>query len=47
MKAMTYCMKRHLTREEKRRIQRQEAIAEGVIAIVILVAVGFAAGLMV
>lgn len=38
---------KRLTREEKRRVQRQEAIVGGIAAIVILLAVGFAAGLLV
>lgn len=37
---------RRLTREEKRRIQRWGAIVGGIATIVILVAFGFAAGML-
>lgn len=37
---------RRLTREEKRRIQRREAIVGGIAVIIILVAIGFTAGLL-
>lgn len=45
---MTYTYTgKHLTREQKRRAQRREALLEGAAAIGILLAIGFAVGRMV
>lgn len=42
---MTYTnISRHMTREQKRRAQRREAMLEGITAIGILLAIGFAVG---
>ncbi len=47
MKTITYCVKKHLTREEKRRLQRLRANLTGVSVILLLLAAGFAVGRLV
>lgn len=44
---MTYCAETHLTREEKRRLQRLRADLIGVGAILLILAAWFAAGRLV